>query len=675
MSNLVTLEIETRGAFADGHLFGNVGAYERLKGRAHFAVDPLAPAQGSVVDLELAPRNEAGLVEFSADILILKPVDMSRSNRRIFFDYGNRANIRALQFFCDAPFSNDPSTLAHAGNGYLFRHGYVVVWCAWQGDVRRGGGRFCLDVPVAGGGEEPVTGQVRTEFIIEQDGLDTLPVSGFASTNGHPPLSLDTQAARLTRRVHPDDQREPVAASDWQFARVEQGPGMDGQGQERGLVPCESSIHMPAGFERGFIYELIYTARDPRIMGLGFVAVRDFVSFLRNGDADASGVTNPLREHAAPPIERAYCWGRSQTGRLIREAVYQGFNADADGRKVFDGALIHVAGGGRMILNHRFACGTDAAGQEFETHDKAADRFPFTYGKTRDHVSGREDALLRDADTDPLIMHTQTGTEYWQRRGSLAHTDSEGNDVPLPESVRLYVWSSTQHFADPAPTAAKSGSLVHALNRAQTSPFFRALLATMDAWATDGTSPPLSRYPRRQDGTLVDAAAWKKGFPMIPGTFRPQAPAALPAFDHGERLESGFLDVVPPVRTAQAYTVLVPATDSDGIDLGGVKAPMVAAPLGTFTGWNIRGREISGHGAMFWFAGSFIPFCETRRERELTGDPRPSNEERYDSAEHYVQQVRSHCEKLIEQRLLLAEDLPRILSHASRWFRPWTETG
>ncbi|MEM7405511.1 MAG: alpha/beta hydrolase domain-containing protein [Pseudomonadota bacterium] len=675
MSNLVTLDIHQRDPFADGHLFGDVGAYERLKGRAHFAVDPDADAQRSVVDLGLAPRNSAGLVEFSADILILKPVDMARSNRRIFFDYGNRANIRALQFFCDAPFSNDPSALAHAGNGYLFRHGYVVVWCAWQGDVRRGGGRFCLDVPTARNGDELVTGQVRTEFIIEQDGLDTLPVSGFASTNGHPPVSLDTTHAQLTRRLHPDDARTPVPATDWQFARVEQGPGMDGQGQERGLVPCDSSIHMPGGFQRGFIYELIYSAKDPRIMGLGFVAVRDFISFLRHADRDAGGSTNPLRERDAPPIERAYCWGRSQTGRLIREAIYQGFNADAQQRKVFDGALIHVSGGGRMVLNHRFSCGTDAAGQQFETHDKAADRFPFTYAQTRDHVTGQEDALLKRPDTDPLVMHTQTGTEYWQRRGSLAHTDSQGNDVPLPENVRLYVWSSTQHFADPAPTAAHSGALAHALNRAQTSPFFRALLATMDAWATDGTAPPLSRYPRRQDGTLVDAAAWRKGFPLIPGTFRPQNPAGLPVFDHGERVESGYLDQVPPARTGDAYTVLVPATDSDGIDLGGVKAPMVAAPLGTFTGWNIRGRTISGHGAMFWFAGSFMPFCDTQRERELTGDPRPSTEERYESVDAYVGAVRAHCEKLIEQRLLLAEDLPRILSQAARWFRPWTEVG
>jgi len=673
MSNQIRLDISAREPFAAAHLFGASGAYERLKGRALFAVDPRAAANANIVDIENAPRNADGLVEFAADILILKPVDMSRGNGRIFYDYGNRANIRALQFFCDAPFSNDPSTLAHAGNGYLFRCGYTVVWCAWQGDVLPGGGRFRLEVPIAALADGPITGKVRTEFITERAGIDTMPLCGFASTQSYPPVSLDTDHASLTRRLHPDDARATVAAEEWQFARVETGPGMDGQGTERGVVPSDSSIHMPAGFDPGYIYELIYTARDPRVLGLGFIAVRDFISFLRNAEADADGQTNPLREQGAKPIEKAYCWGRSQTGRLIRESIYQGFNADSDGRRVFDGVLAHVAGGGRMILNHRFACGTDAAGQQFEAHDKAADRFPFAYTSSTDHLTGETAGLLRHPDTDPLIFHSQTGTEYWQRRGSLAHTDTQGNDLPVPDNVRFYVWSSTQHFADPAPTNAASGALAHPMNRAQTSPLMRAMLASLDAWATDGTLPPASRYPRRTDGTLVDAQAWRKGFPLIPGTYRPQGPTRLPLFDHGERLEQGIFDIVPPTRIDDTgYCTQVAATDSDGIDLGGIQAPMVAVPMGTYTGWNIRSRAISGHGGMFWFAGSYMPFCATRRERELTSDPRASVQERYASVDEYVAKVEQVCAALVQQRLLLEEDLARTVSQAQCWFEPWT---
>lgn len=672
MNNQIRLLIDQREPFADGIEFGEAGAYERIKGRAAFAVDPTAPGQRKIVDLEFAPRNSEGLVEFAADILILKPVNMQRANRRLFYDYGNRANIRALQFFCDAPFSNDPSTLEHAGNGFLFRHGFTVAWCAWQGDVLPGGNRFLLDVPTARDGEQRITGRVRTEFIVEQAGILSFPLSGFASTHSYPAASLDTSRASVTRRRFAQDARELVAPETWQFARVQSGPGMDGQGQERGVVACNDSIYMPDGFAPGYIYELIYEAYDPKVMGLGFVAVRDFISHLRYDLADANGQANPLAVGNEVAIDKAYCWGRSQTGRLIRETVYQGFNADTSGRKVFDGVLAHVAGGGRMVLNHRFACGTDAAGQQLEAHDKAADRFPFAYASTTDHLTGQTDALLRHPETDPLVMHSQTGTEYWQRRGSLVHTDTQGNDLAIPDGVRVYLWSSTQHFADPARTPARVGGLTHALNRAQTSVLFRALLIALDEWATDGVEPPPSQIPTRADGTLVDAAEWRASFPDIPGAYLPSGPTALPLFDHGARLEQGFLDNVPPAHTGGEYVLAVPVTDADGIDLGGVKTPMVAAPLGTFTGWNIRSRRLSGHGAMFWFNGSFLPFANTATERAVSGDSRASRAERYATNEIYVEAVSNACSELVNSRLLLEEDVPGIVADARNWFAPWT---
>ena len=673
MTNRIELDIRERSLFADGHIFGEAGAYERLKGRARFAVDPSAPAQAKVVDIENTPVNADGMVEFAADILVLKPVDMARGNRRLFFDYGNRANVRALQFFCDAPFSDDPTALDHAGNGFFFGRGYTVVWCAWQGDALPGDGRFLLDVPVASEDGQPITGTVRTEFIVEQAGIVTLSLSGFASTRSHPPLSRETRRATLTRRRYPGDPREPVPAEAWAFARVETGPSMGGQRMEQGLIPSDTTIHMPGGFEPGYIYELIYEARDPLVLGLGYVSVRDFIGFLKYEDADAAGRANPLREDNGPGVEKAYCWGRSQAGRMIRETLYQGFNADVAGRKVFDGALSHVAGAGRMILNHRFACGTDAAGQEFEAHDKAADCFPFAYAECTDHLTGRRDAVLRHPETDPLVIHTQTSTEYWQRRGSLVHTDTLGNDLNPPENVRVYLWSSTQHFADPSFIPPSKGGMAHFTNRAQTSMLFRAMLVALDAWATDGTAPPESRIPRRADGTLVTAREWRARFPTIPGAQVPKGPAPLELLHFGDRIADGIIDKHPPAMVdAEGYGVFVSAPDADGNDLGGVTAPMVVAPLGTFTGWNIRSREAAGSGAMSWFDGSYLPFSETPSERAQTGDPRPSILERYGSNEDYAAAVEAACRDLVTQRLMLEEDVDRVVAQARDWFRPWT---
>jgi hypothetical protein len=416
MSNRVELSIAERFPFAGGHEFGAVGAYERLVGRAHFAVDPHAPAQQGITDIDKAPVDAEGLVRFTGDFSILKPVDSGRGNRRIFFDYGNRGNKRMLQFFNDAPASNDPRSLEHAGNGFLMRRGYTVVWLAWQGDLLSGNGRMVLDLPVA-----PVTGPVRVEYIADRPGITTFPLSGHASTRSHPAASLDPREARLTRRRYPDDQRIPVRPESWRFARVEGGVGLDNQGAEHAVIPSDTHIHIPAGFEPGWIYELVYTGRDPLVLGLGHAAVRDLVSFLRYAAKGRAGLG---------AIEKAYAWGRSQTGRCIRDFVYRGFNADAAGRKVFDGILPHVAGAGRKWLNHRFANAVVSGGQQYEDHFNPADTFPFSYAESTDHLTGRRDAILKRPETDPLVIHTQTATEYWQRRGSLVHTDTRGNDLP-----------------------------------------------------------------------------------------------------------------------------------------------------------------------------------------------------------------------------------------------------
>ncbi len=666
-SNRIALDIQDRTAFAGGMSFGDVGPYERLKGRARFRVDPLAPAQAGVVDVDKAARDADGLVRFETDVVILKPVEMARGNGALFYDTGNRGNIRAVQYFCDAPPTNDPVTAAHAGNGFLFRRGYAVVAAAWQGDLLPGQGRMLLDLPVARDGDAPITGKVRTEFIASEPGVVCFPLSGRASTRSHPAVSLDQGHAVLTRRRYQTDPRQVVPASDWRFAYVETGGGLHATGAEMGIAPSRSHIYLPGGFEPGWIYEIVYEGQDPLVMGLGHVAIRDLASFLKYGDVDEAGQANPLGKGG---VERAYVYGRSQTGRLIRDFLWRGFNGDAAGRRVFDGALPHVSGAGGKWLNQRFANAVVAGGQTHEDHYCPADRFPFAYAETTDHNTGRTDAILKRPETDPLVIHTQTATEYWQRRGSLVHTDTRGNDLAIPEGVRVYHWTSTQHSADPNLQRPQTSVATAYLNVAQTSMLFRAALDAMDRWAKDGVPPPPSAVPTRADGTLVDYATWRGQFPAIPGQPVPNGPNELPLMDFGPREADGVLDQEPPrVVDEAAYVVGVPAVDTDGNETSGVAAPMIQAPLGTYAGWNVRGRG-QGEGATHEFSGAYIPLPETPEVRAQTGDPRLSILERYPDQAAYVAAIEAAARRLVAAGFMLEEDVERAKARAADWSRP-----
>jgi len=666
MKSELTLHISERTLFAEGDAFGETGTYERIKGRVCYAVDPQEEAFSRITDLDKAPTNEKGLVEYSTDFLILKPQNPKKGNRRLFFDWGNRGNIRCLQFFNDALASNDPKTREHAGNGFLFRRGYTLVFAGWQGDLLAGDGRFLMDLPVASNHGISITGQVRSEFILEESGITTQPLSGWANTRSHPTVSLDTDQASLTRRLYADASREEIPSDQWMFARDEGGSGLDGVSKQTAIVPSDTNIYLPGGFETGWIYELVYTGRNPLVLGLGHPAVRDLISFLKYDDFDDQGNPNPLGKRR---IDKAYGWGRSQTGRAIRDFVYHGYNEDFDGRKVFDGLIPHVSGAGLLWMNHRFANAVSPAGQEHEVHHNCADRFPFSYAVTTDHLTGKTDSILKRPASDPLIIHTQSATEYWQRRGSLVHTDTQGHDLEQPERVRVYAWGSSEHFADSGMSEPSRGPCQNLSNVVRTSLFLRSALDNLDLWATDDVAPPSSRYPRRSDGTLVDGNEWRHQFPPIPGVALPNGPAQLPLLDFGPDFEKGLLTLEPPlVLNPNGYPTLVPSVDSDGIDQGCLNAPMVLAPLATYTGWNLRARG-QGQGAMHKFTGSTIPFAETPEEQLATADPRPSILERYPNSEAYLDAIRKAARQLVEERYMLEEDVERCLEWARDWDR------
>jgi hypothetical protein len=652
MDTQVRLRIDVREPFADGMAFGDVGPYERLVGRVLFAIDPNDAANRAIVDLDQAPRNADGLVEYATDLYVLKPLDLARGNRRSLYDVNNRGTMRALQFFNDAPYSNSPRTAAHAGNGFLMRRGYTLVWSGWQGDILPVEERLTMHLPVARENGGPITGVVRAEFIAEEPGVTCFPLSANDYTVSYEAVSLDTRAATFTMREHEEDPRQPIPAESWQFAKL------DANG-----TPIASPWHcyLPDGFRPGWLYELVYTAKDPTVLGLGLTGVRDLLSFLRHAQADADGAPNPLCSEAAS-IEQIYGWGRSQSGRFLRELVYRGFNQDIQGRRVFDGIAPHVAGGGRIILNYRFAQ-PGRHPRQHEDHLYASDQFPFAYASLTDPLSGKTDGILTRPQTDPLVIHTQTASEYWQRRGSLVHTDPKGHDIPDHERARVYFFASSQHHADPN-SGPLQGIQRGCSNPLNTTPLLRALLDALDAWVTEGTPPPASRVPSAAAGTLVPAADVRERFPKIPSVEAPRHPNRLFAQEFGADFERGYQSKEPPDEDkSREYAVLVPQVDADGNDLPGIRTPHVEVPLATFTGWNFRQPGAAGQD-LASLNGSYLPFAKSSAERQRSGDPRPSLEERYRSKAHYVRAVAQAAQRLVEQRLLLEEDADRYVALA-----------
>ncbi|MDE2837647.1 MAG: alpha/beta hydrolase domain-containing protein [Chloroflexota bacterium] len=650
MNTRVRLSTERQVSFAEGFPFGDTGPYERSTGSAFFELDPGDPANANVVDLQLAPRNADGAVEFRVDLDILKPVDLARGNGRLLYDVNNRGNKTALRAFNDSPPDNDPLTLTSAGNGFLMRQGYTVVWSAWQGDLLPGDGLLTADLPEALEDGQPVRGRVRQEFIAEQEGVLWMPLSGAPSIRSYPALDLDTSHATMTVREHERDPRVPVPPGAWAFAEAEM---VDGALQVR---PSATACHVQGGFKPGWIYELVYETAGSRVMGLGLVGIRDLVSMLLHDDADAAGSPNPLAGH-----QRAYMYGQSLSSRVIRQFIYDGYNADPEGRRVFDAVYPHVSGGGRLFANARFAQ-VGRYPRQHEEHQWPSERYPFAYSAVPDAFSDKVDGVLKRPESDPLVVHTHTNTEYWNRHASLGHTDPRtGDDIEFPDTVRVYFLASAQHMgANLAPEDVSQ----QRPNVMSNGPLMRACLALMDRWATEGAPPPPSIVPRRTDGTLVTPGEALEAFPKVPGFALPVSPSRLPLYDYGPAFEQGMVTELPPQPVpGKEYTVQMPQVDEDGNDLGGLRSPEIAAPVGTHTGWSLR-RAGFAEGDLASLTGSFVPFALTRAEREASGDPRLSIEERYGSHDAYVARMADAARELVTAGFLLEEDAARYVEAA-----------
>ncbi len=650
MNTRVRLSIERQVNLAEGTSFGDAGPYERLTGSAFFELDPDDPANANVVDLPLAPRNANGAVEFRADVDVLKPVDLSRGNGRLLYDVNNRGNKTALRAFNDSPPDNDPLTSASAGNGFLMRQGYTVVWSAWQGDLVPGDGLLTADLPQALEDGRPVRGRVRQEFIAEQEGVLWMPLSGAPSIRSYPALDLDTARATMTLREHERDPRVPLPPDAWAFAEA---------GTVNGALevrPSSTACYVRGGFKPGWIYELVYETEGSRVMGLGIVGIRDLMSMLLHDAVGADGAPNPLAGH-----ERAYMYGQSLSARVIRQFIYDGYNVDPEGRRVFDAVYPHVSGAGRLFANARFAQ-VGRYPRQHEEHQWPSERYPFAYSIAPDAFSDTLDSVLKRPDSDPLVLHTHTNTEYWNRHASLGHTSPRtGEDIEFPESVRVYFLASAQHTGANPPPEDVSQQRSNVMNN---GPLMRAALTSMDRWATEGTPPPPSIVPRRADGTLVTPEEALAAFPKVPGFPLPASPSRLPLYDYGPGFDRGLVTEHPPQpMPGKEYAVQMPQVDEDGNDIGGLRSPEIAVPVGTHTGWNLR-RAGFAEGDLASLAGSFVPFARTRAERESNGDPRRSIEERYESHDEYVSRVAEAAWELVSAGFLLDEDAARYVDAA-----------
>lgn len=648
-ANLVRFEILQREPFANGAEFGPVGPYERIVGRVYYEIDPALRQNADVVDLSRCSKNQSGKVEFWADLFLLSPADPSRGNGSLLYDVNNRGNKLALGMFNYAG-GNNPTTLEHAGDGFLMRRGFTIVWSGWDGELLPGGDRLRLMAPaVKDVGGQPITGSVRCEFV---PGPNTRRmVVNWANHGSYRPTERGRREATLTVRERPADPRISIPREEWTLHVTDISSDSPTQ-----LPNVE--VEIPGGMNAGSIYELIYEATDPLAMGTGFAAVRDLVSALKHG----TGAGNPLVRDSLPTIRHAHGFGVSQSGRFLREFLYSGFNEDEQGRQVFDGVIPHVAGGGLGSFNHRFAQPTRHSNQH-DHHDYPPDRFPFAYETQTDPLSGQTDGILRRAlatKTAPFVIHTQSTGEYWTRSGSLTHTDPLGcRDGQVPPQVRFYTFGGTQH--GPSGWPVQMGSGMNLPNPGDYKPFLRALLLALDRWTKDGSPPPPSIYPKLSDHTLVDWNSAGTGFPNIPGVRYPEIIQQPGWLDFGPRWQTERIIDFQPPQFRGNYKVLAPRCGPDGNEVGCLLPPEVAVPVATYTGWNLRRASAGAEGQLVSLTGSYLPFPRTRADRERTGDPRKSIEERYSSVDDYVQQFKEVCQTLLSGGYLLEEDSVRLI--------------
>ena len=626
-----------------GMTFGAVGAYEKITARATGEVDPSLPANGLITDVQFAPRNARGMVEYSVDVVIVKPIDPSKGSGKIFYDVVNRGNNLSYATFnqAAAPSKTANTNAAGAGTGLLMRRGYTLVWSGWEDTAIIGtnANLASASLPIA---RNPDGSSIVGNMIVEQifdnaTGTDlSLP---FAAA------TLDQSQAYMVVHNHtqfvggPLVNRVTVPTSAWSYIN-------------NTTVRINRAHPFLAPYDQGAAFEFVFPAKDPIVEGLGFAATRDLISFLKHD----TSTQNPVRN----AIQFALGRGDSESGRYLKGFLYWGFNADENGQIVFEGMNPHISGAHAIAANDRFG-DANATGRSYQRHLSAKMEFPFTYEVRANPFTHVSDGIMKRclaSNTCPKIMHTDSGNEPYLKPVSLVTTDGPGNgaiptDLVLPANVRVYTIGNSQHGPQNGVTTTPSGTCQQPGNPNQWAPHVRALGIALDDWVTAGVAPPVSQYARVSDGTLVHSLPQSElGFPNIPGV------TYTGWYNPVDELDKSVLPNMP--IPGQSYTILVPKTDSDGNSISGIRTPDVQVPIATYTGWALRRAPFAANEDCA-LTGQYIPFPVTNAQRLATGDPRPSVQERYITMGTYQYKYSVAIKQMIKDRTLLAEDAATIL--------------
>jgi hypothetical protein len=623
-ARVVRVEVQSQDVISDFPELGRYGPYEVIKGVIYLEVDPDNPANRMIVDLGFAPQNSRGNVEFSTEFELHKPVDADRGNHRLMYFVNNRGYKMGAGHFSHGLDKN-----------WLYSQGWSYVWCGWNCDARESDRRLNIRVPVATDNGKTVSGKIYTELISYENNVIYSQPLVWGSSIAHAPVNMDDPEAMLTMREYRWEDPVEVPRDGWAFARFEDGE----------VVPDPGYLYVQEGIKPGWLYDLVYTGKDPKLTGLGLAAIRDVTSFFKYEGTDDNGFVNPLKD----VVEYAYSWGHSQSARLLYHYVYQGFNGDEDGRIVFDGVIGNCGGGGKGQFNSRFAQ-TTRHGSHHEDTLFPIDFFPFTTVEQYDPVTGERGdafAMARESGCSPKMFFINSATDYWTRAASLLHTDVEGKtDAGIDPSARIYSVAGRAHVD------GRIGIIG------------RALLTALDQWVSLGVEPPESQIPKISDGTLVSLEEWRGAFPEIPGVRIPPSYYQPYRLDPGPRWHTeGIADHVPPT-IGPRFVALVPQVDEDGNELAGIRLPEIEVPLATFTGWTMRSPSYSH--TLGRNRGRIWPLPGNPEDRLEKKDPRRSILERYPTKEDYLFKVTECLLELRGQRFLLDEDLARLLEAAAQ---------
>ena len=623
--------------------------HERITGKAYGELDPTDPKNAVITDIELAPRNARGKVEYVTTFTVVRPTEMMRGSGVLVYTVVNRGG----------------------GNAVPHPDGHVTFVSGWQGDIVPTSTNQTVQVPVAKNRDgSSITGPLVLRFLNLNSHTTRLTRRGQPSP--YPPVSLDTTKATLvsaTGETATGAKKGAVTipSHEWAFADCSTTPFPG--------TPDPNSICVKNGFNNALLYELRYTVKDPLVLGIGLAATRDLGSFFRYEKEDASGTPNPV----AGTITHAISEGSSQSGTFLRLSLLLGFNQDERGRIVWDGMNPHIAA--RFTdLNRRFAFPSGLVSPLELGHEGPAWWTPW-----EDTARKRPAASLFDrcraTNTCPKIAETFGSAEVWGLRQSFTLVGTTAKtDIPIPDNVRRYYFPGVSHGGGPGGFATVTNPVKAAYacalpsNPAPVAPMRAALNSRLVAWVTKNTPMPESKYPTIADGTLVRNTNVAMGFPAIPGQPMPggiQYP--LVEYDLGPQFryldQSGVVTKAPVAKGVLPQ--LVVRVDADGNEVAGVKSPLLSAPLGTYTGWNVTTSGLyAGQlcGPPFGASpiGGFIPFAKTKAERTASGDPRLSLEERYVDHAGYVRAVKAAAEKLVSDGYLLAEDAAVMIKQAEQ---------